>query len=212
MGSGTFLLGHAETVMVVVSRSASGAAPVAHVTDSDPHADRAYTDAQLALLADDPFGLGFPSSFPPGLAGGQQTWAAANEVRFARLVSGGSCSKVGFQVFISSGNIAVAAYRSTGAGRSRAPGTRLAVSAIIPCPGAGLAQVDLGATLDMDAGDFFALWCDNTTAAFSCVNGATSPLYAGYGYTTNDAAGPPSPVPGSASATVNKMPLLIGTT
>lgn len=97
----------------------------------------------------------------------------ANQTRFFRVVEGGTISKVRIYVGVSSGNIAVAAYSNTGTGLDAVPGTLLATSGSVVCPAAAaVADVPLGSSVTLAAGDWLALAADNTTATFSGISGS----------------------------------------
>jgi hypothetical protein len=99
--------------------------------------------------------------------GSSRTLAAAN-ASYNRVTRGyaRTASKVGFVVFVASGNISVAVYRNTGTGHAAAANNRVATSGAVACPAAGYNELTLDATVDVNPGDWLALTADNATAAF----------------------------------------------
>lgn len=156
----------------------------------------------------DPLALGMVTTISPGVLPTAQTYAGANDCRYARVLVGGVISKIGMNVVTSSGNISVAAYRGTGAGRSRVPGTQLLTSGAVACPATGYQEVSLGASVYVAPGDFLALSCDNTTASFSGFGGFTSGLFGGVSY--GQATAHPAPSTPSTFATTSRVPALTG--
>lgn len=149
------------------------------------------------------------AGFPAGLSGNAATWETANGIAFARVDVGGRISKVGMHVDVSSGNISVAVFRGSGAGSEHVPTTRVATSGEVACPASGYQEVLLGATVDVEPGDFLALSCDNTTASFRSLSGFTSPLFAG-SYYKRGTAHPAPATAGSVAAGATRMPMLVG--
>jgi hypothetical protein len=134
----------------------------------------------------------------------------ANRGVYGRVVGSGSVSKIGLEIGASSGNICVAVYRNTGTGRTSAPGTRLATSGSVACPSTGFAEVALGATVDVQQGDWFYIGADNTTATFRVVHttGAANGLAAGrWAFADANFPAPASPTP---SAGFNRGYCLVG--
>lgn len=159
-------------------------------------------------MADNSFGI--ISNVAAGVVGTQETWSAANDARYTRVLVGGPISNIGFHVSVSSGNICVAVYRNNGSGRSAVPGTRLATSGAVACPGAGFQTISLGGTVTVQRGDWIALSCDNTTAAFTMVSGIDSDLYLGFSCRQSSSHPLPSS-PASLVASNSRQPILIGT-
>lgn len=112
--------------------------------------------------------LGFPYNVHPLLtqSNGTQDVVAADRALFYRVLEPGTISKIAIQVHTSSGNICVGVYANSGSGRSSQPGTRKATSGAVACPSAGHAEVSLGGSVGVEAGDWFAISADNTTAKF----------------------------------------------
>lgn len=107
-----------------------------------------------------------PITADPGLCTAANTIpAGANRAAAYRVMSGGgTISNIGLIVAVASGNIGVAVYRDNG---SDAPGTLVAQSGSKVCPAApASALVALGSSVRVDAGDWLAIACDNTTATF----------------------------------------------
>jgi len=129
-----------------------------------------------------PAGFGFPFTDYPGNTAAI-TVGIAGQARYRRCIEGGTISKVGFHVAVTSGFVSVAVFRNTGAGRAGKPGALLAASAAVACPGVGYGEVALGATVTVKAGDWLAISVDNTTATFTGITGATaSALFNGMAY------------------------------
>lgn len=199
-----------------------GAAPIAQPTVSGSRASGAAVADLLAKLASaglivnsstagdvDPYGWGIVLVGDPRIGGGNAVFTGANRGMYARVVSGGSISKVALEVAVSSGNISVAAYQNSGTGRSSVPGTRLATSGAVACPGTGYQEVSLGATITVAAGDWLFLSCDNTTASFNrWSNASGSALNNGMTFRQDSAHPAPSTV-GTLAAT-SYVPILIG--
>lgn len=138
-------------------------------------------------------------------------WGSANRIVYMRADRGGTISQVGFNVQTASGNVAVAAY----ADNAGVPGTLLSSSGIVTCPAvpgaAGdLSNVALGSTVGFAAGDWLALWCDNTTMAprsFNGLNTSGTTFTRRASFENTLAGGPPA----TATPTVGtgRTPLLI---
>jgi hypothetical protein len=184
---------------------AGGYTPLAHVTATDPHGDRAYTDSQQAVLGADPLGLG-----PVCILGAFSavTWGAANDGVFTRLLGGGTISKISFHAGTLSGNAIVGAFSGAGVGRSRVPATRLAASASTAIV-SGYNEIALTSTVTVKAGDFLFLAVDNTTAAIAALNGLTSNVYSGLYYKQSSSFST-TPSVGTLVATGAKVPQLSG--
>ncbi len=123
--------------------------------------------ALVAAPATDPLGLGLISTFDPALANTQASVITANRGHGLRVIGGGTISKLGIRVAVSSGNISLAVYRSNGAGRATGTVARVATTGAVACPAAGYAEVSLGGSVTVNPGDWFAISADNTTALFS---------------------------------------------
>ncbi len=152
--------------------------------------------------------LGYPQTQWPQIFTGYQSLAIANLAVYNRLVAGGECSNIRIKVGNAAGNISVAAYNNGGAGRSNAPGTRLATSGSIACPAAGDATISLGATVYPNIGDWFGLSASDITATFA-VGGSgivLSPLGAGTQWYQLSAhplpVGPPVVLDGTIGASI----------
>jgi hypothetical protein len=184
-----------------------GAASVEYVDTNTAPASLVDT---VADQHDDPLGLGYVATTTAFVFTGAQTWQTANDARFVRVLAGGTISKVGLQVEVSSGNISVGVFRKTGAGRTAGPGSRVATSGAVACPAVGYAEVSLGASVDVEPGDYLALSCDNTTASFMSTNpGVSRDVHRPFFHVQSNA----HPVPSAASGTfgsISKMPLLVG--
>lgn len=196
----------------------SVATPIAEAAAA-PKADQSYVDTelapidtvtQLAALADDPFGFGYVATFTAFTfnSASPQTWAAANDARLVQCVTAGTISKIGFWVEVASGNVSVGVYRKNGTGRSAVPGSRAAVTASTAIPGTGYREIALPAPIRVEKGDYLALSCDNTTASFTGMNGASRANLGPFGFGMNTAH--PLPSLYSGFATTGRLPLLYG--
>lgn len=115
----------------------------------------------------DPLNLGFPSNMDPKTISLAATNGSANRTHYYRVTGGGSITKLGLYVSVSSGNICVSVYANTGSGRAAMPAARVASSGSVACPAVGYAEIALGATVNVTSGDFwFAVSADNATAQF----------------------------------------------
>lgn len=150
----------------------------------------------------DPLGFGFPFTVDPAACGTNGTFPSANRMFAYRCIGGGSISKIALRVGTSSGNISVAVYRNSGTGRASVPGTRLATSGAVACPSSGYAEVSLGATIDVEPGDWFALSCDNNTATFG-VN-VTAAIDSALAQGRNGYQNTAHPCPSSVTFTANR--------
>lgn len=161
-----------------------------------------------------PGGLGFPSTVDPGMIRATDSMGvgAANAAIYLRAIGGGTISKIGMRVGVSSGNISVAVYRNSGTGRSSIPGTRIATTGSIACPAVGYAEVSLGSTVTLNDGDWIGISADNTTAQIGSLlsAGADSNLGLGRQYRQPTAHPLPS-APSSLVATIGYTYCLVGT-
>lgn len=100
---------------------------------------------------------------------------AASQTRYMRLLTGGvPMSKVAVDVGVQSGNIAVAVYRNSGVGKAARPtGGRLATSGSVACPAVGYQEIDLGATIVPQPGDWVAIATDNATVTLLASSSTT---------------------------------------
>lgn len=115
---------------------------------------------------DDPFGIGYPASGLPAMAGNTVAWNTANRAQYIRLISGGLLSKVTLRVGTASGNICIAVFRNNGQkGINAAPATRLATTGAIACPAAGIQTVNLDSSVRVRKGDWIGFSADNTVAS-----------------------------------------------
>lgn len=109
--------------------------------------------------------LGFPvAGAPRSDIDTASAFGVANICLFGRVTGSGSVSSIGIGVGTSSGNISVAVY-DTGSDSSL-PGDRTQTSGAVACPASGYAAVALGASVTADAGDWFAISSDSSTASF----------------------------------------------
>lgn len=157
-------------------------------------------------------GYGFPFTVDPGLIRPTDALGVpANVGLYSRCRDGGTITKIGLRVVASSGNISVAAYRSSGAGRAAVPTTQLATSGAIACPAIGYAEISLGATITMLPGDWLALSADNTSATFSSLLATTGDTAFGNGKQVYQTGAHPLPAsPSTLIGTLGRTHVLIG--
>jgi hypothetical protein len=137
--------------------------------------------------------------------------AGASQGIYLRVPFGASITKVGLQVAVSSGNVSVAAYSNTGTGRASQPGTRLATSGAVACPGVGYAEISLGGTAVLNPGDWLAISIDNTTAKIQSLLAAATPSNLGQGRQYAQTGAHPLPAtPSGLTAQVGFTFVLIG--
>lgn len=158
----------------------------------------------------DPMNLGMvPTVLSP--FGNAQVWSAANDARYLRCLSGGKVRYIGLNVAVSSGNISVGVYRSSGTGQGRQPTTLLASSGSIPCPAAGYVDIDLGQTVDVLPGDYLAMSCDNATASFIGNSAATADrLASGFVYSSGTSHPLPTTPTVPFAGSSFRVPFLVG--
>lgn len=175
-GSGVITLAPSSGTLTGTATLPAGAAAIA-VCDgtnwtvlADSGIPRTPAAGSLAVL-------GYPYTVDPGMIRGSDSSnpGGANAATYLRCMEGGTISKIGLDCVTSSGNISVAVHQNSGSGRASVPGTRLATSGAVACPAVGYAEVSLGATVTLAAGDWIAISADNGTAAFrSLLNGSTT--------------------------------------
>jgi hypothetical protein len=165
-------------------------------------------DAAILALKDSPLGMVY--NVDPRIAVGQAVWSGANRCIFTRVTEGGvTISKIAIDVLTASGNISVAVYQNSGAGRAAVPGTRLATSGAVACPATGYREVALGSSVRVEKGDWLAMSCDNVTASFTrLIHPTGSDITLGLIRRQDTAHPAPSPVGTLAASTY--MPILIG--
>jgi hypothetical protein len=157
--------------------------------------------------------FGFPFTVDPGAIRGTDSLPlpAANNSVYQRVREGGTITKVGMQVAVSSGNISVAVYRNSGTARSAVPGTRLATTGAIACPSAGYAEVTLDASATLYAGDWISLSADNGTATFRTLLANVFDSNLGLGRQLRQASAHPAPsTPASLIGTIGNTFVLVG--
>lgn len=136
-------------------------------------------------------------------------WGAANGAIYLRSRGSALISKIALHVSTQSGNICVGVYRGLGSGRSRVPDARIATSGAVSCPAPGYSEVSLGGSVYITDGDFLALSCDNTTAAFLGASGNNSSLSLGFSFSQSTAHVLPSSA-ASLTPTSFRLPQLVG--
>ena len=104
------------------------------------------------------------------------TIGSANDCRYHRSLEAQVISKIAIHVVVQSGNLSVAVFAADATG---IPSTRTATSGAVAVPAPGYAELSLGASVSVRAGDFLAISCDNNTATFIGLglNGLTSDLF-----------------------------------
>jgi hypothetical protein len=114
---------------------------------------------------------------------------------------------------VQNGNVDVAVYRNSGLGRSAVPGARLTSSGSVACPAVGVADISLGATVEVLPGDWLAISTDSATASFRTAG--TSSLVGsamGNGRTFYQNTAFPLPAtPSSLTAYIGGQIVLLGT-
>lgn len=111
--------------------------------------------------------FGVPYTLDPRTASTARTWPLANRCVYNRVSGSGPVSSIRIRVVTSSGNISVGHYTSSASGIAGRAQTRQVTSGAVACPASGSADVSLGASTTVGAGDWFAMSCDNTTASFA---------------------------------------------
>lgn len=151
---------------------------------------------------------GIVRTIDPRISWAAATWSGANRGIFVRTIDGGAISKIAIQVGTASGNISLAAYRSTGRGLSAVPtGAPLATTGAIACPAAGFQQISLGTTIQLAPGDWLFMSCDNATATFARHNLPTAGIEAAFLFRQDSAH--PAPTVGTLAASTY-APILVG--
>jgi hypothetical protein len=161
----------------------------------------------LVASLDDPLGIGFVSTLADLKGQAGTVVAQANQTYYYKVVSGGVVGKVGLNVGVQSGDISVAVYANTGAGRTSAPGTQLATSGAVSCPAAGYAEVALDTTVTVARGDWLAISADNATVTFTGTTIAASAIRDGQAWRT---PAHPAPSPAGTLSTSARHYALIG--
>ena len=179
------------------------------------HSDADHTDGpnlKAAQLGADPLGWGFPCTVPPGLFQTAMSVPVANDGYYLRSLGGGPITKIGLRVTAQSGNICLAVYAGTGAGRGRVPsGNPLQTTGSIACPAVGYVEVALPASVTMTGDHFFYIGADNTTATFRTADAGGSQDDIGKGTRYRQATGFPAPSPvGALSAYSGRSIVLVG--
>lgn len=136
--------------------------------------------ASAATPTVDPTGMDLICSYDPASAGASAGFGVANRTAYFRVSVGGPISKIGMDVVTQSGNVAVAAYRNSGAGRSAVPGARIATSGSVVCPAVGYQEIALDVSVVLQPGDWLAVAADNAIVTLRAAHGsAMSRLTAG---------------------------------
>lgn len=131
---------------------------------------------------------------------------SVNYTWFYRVLEGGTISKLRLYVVASSGNICVAAYRNSGNGLASVPGTRLATSGSIVCPGAGINDVSLGASVTVAVGDWLSVGADNITATFTGSTGVGDlSMWAGRACVASAFPAPSTPTTGPSNTNLIQL-------
>lgn len=134
---------------------------------------------------------------PPG---NTQSTGTAGFTYYFRVIEGGTFTKARIGINVTSGNMCVAAYKCTGSGILAKPGTQIATTGSIVCPTtATFADIPMGSSVTVSAGDWLSLGVDNAVAAFACANGIGSSLTG----TANFASEGVFPAPATANASTN---------
>lgn len=158
---------------------------------------------------------GFPYTVDPGYPRASDALPVpSGGALFARCREGGTISKIGLEIVVSSGNICVAAYTNSGVGRAGQPtGGRLGTSGAVASPGTGYREIALGGSIVVLPGDWLALSADNGTVTFRSLLAGVATSDLGLGRQLEMAAAHPLPAtPSSLTATVGRTIVLIGVT
>lgn len=194
---------------------AGGRLSIARVASGIPDGTKfVRDDGTLAAPAGGGGSSGLPFGFvvtaDPANANTTASIGLANRTIYQRVVSGATITKVAIDVTTSAGNIAISVHSNTGSGRTSAPGTRLATTGAVACPAVGYAEISLGASVVVAAGDWIGIGGDNATTAFRGFGNAllASDLFAGRSGYASDY---PAPNPPSAITNgLGRAPLVIG--
>ena len=150
-------------------------------------------------------GNAMPTASPVGLV--------ANWLYAARVIEGGTISKIRLGMGNSVGNVCVAVYDNTGTGVNAKPGNRKATSGSIPCPANGtVPDIPLDVTVDVAVGDWLALGTDGAATFLQGPAGASNAgITAGLaGYSTAAGQFPAPPVFGAWTAALARSIWLLG--
>lgn len=110
---------------------------------------------------------GFPRSFWRGQWNNSNT-ALANRGEYVRIEGSGTITKIGIHVSTQAGNICVAVFANSGAGRAAVPGARKGTSGSVACPAVGYQEVALTGSVDVEDGDWFYFGSDNAGTVVYC--------------------------------------------
>lgn len=162
-------------------------------------------DERVEASRENPLGINYVSTYVgPGTS---RTWQSANEGKYLRVLSAGIVARIRLHVTTQSGNISVGVYRGS-RGRFGTKPKELIAEKTVACPSTGLANIALDTPVFVQPGDYLALSCDNTTAAFLGFSGSASLLYGGQ-YLRASGQYPLDDDPSTTSAG-GDMPILIG--
>lgn len=159
--------------------------------------------------AGEPFG--FPYTHNPNYVSSTNNTFLANSTLYLRSLGAGTITKIGFLVGTASGNVCVAAYANSGAGRAAVPAARLGTSGSVACPAAGYVEVALGGGTNVALGDWLAFSVDNTTAQCRVASAVqeTTGYWGGVAYRQTSTFPAPSPA-GAGSYGQIRAIVLIG--
>lgn len=159
-----------------------------------------------------PFGVDMPSTIVPGSRVENSTWQTINMCKYMRNTAKGTISKIATSITSPSGNISVGVYSNTGLQINAKPLTQKATSGAIACPAAGMIQeISLGATITIEAGEWFAMSCDNIDTSMPMVTGGGDiPILSAYAWRQSSAHPLPVNAAGGIIATGLKLPVLVG--
>jgi hypothetical protein len=136
---------------------------------SQDHAGRHAHNGADSLGAYFQLGMSYPATVN-GLYCTQNAAIVANRGYYILVTEGlvQSVSSLVIAVGVQSGNISVAAYDSTGTGRSRLPNNRLGTSGAVTCPAVGEATIPLANSVHVVPFEtWFFISADNATAQFA---------------------------------------------
>lgn len=108
---------------------------------------------------------GIPRTIDPALRQTSVNVNTANRAWWMRVKDSGAITKLRVNIGAQSGNVSVAVAPNVGSGVNARPGNPTA-TASQACPAVGDTDIALGATINVNDGDWFGIAADNTVATF----------------------------------------------
>jgi hypothetical protein len=99
---------------------------------------------------------------------------------------------------------------TTGVGKAAKPGTQKATSGSVACPAVGYAEVSLGASIQVNAGDFIGFSVDNATVAIRAAGGTPTTTALSDGAEWAGGLFPCPSAVGTLSSNSGRLPVLVG--